>query len=188
MTHPAPAQLALYARGDLGFWNRRQVEHHLRQCGECAHETDEFIRIQEEMADACEDSPAELNGAAWQSLAAEMTANIRLGMAAGECVAPRFAIETRPRLTLALAGLAVLLVWAGLERPEVGTNPAMQTADESPTVEASESGIAVHGSGRSFTVAAPSGQNVIRTVSASGEVRSRYVDDTGVTIVNVSAE
>jgi anti-sigma factor RsiW len=192
--HFPPAQLALYARGDLGFWSRLGVERHLRRCGECADLAVEFSRLQEVIVDAAADLPSELNGPAWHRLASEMTANIRLAIAAGECVTPRFISQARPRLTLALAGLAVLLVWAGLERPAVfpGTTQLnAETGAESsatPTLEGSESGIAVRGSGRAFTVAAPAGQNTIRTVSARGEIRSRYVDDTGVTIVNVYAE
>lgn len=184
--HLPPAQLALYARGDIGFWNRLRAERHLRTCGECADLCDEFSRLQEEIGDASADLPWELNGPAWQSLASEMTANIRLAMAAGECVALPPVPQGRPRLTLALAGLAVLLVWAGLERPAAET--AVIESTTAPTLEGSESGVAVRGSGRAFTVASPAGQNTIRTVNARGEIRSRYVDDTGVTIVNVYAE
>lgn len=185
-THLPPAQIALHARGDLSFWSRLRTERHLRRCGECADLADEFSRLSEEIGGAATNLPSELNTPAWNALASEMTANIRLAIAAGECVAPRLTAPGRPRLTLALAGLAVLLVWAGLERPAVETGPVESAA--APTLEGSENGIAVRGLGRAFTVAAPAGPNTIRTVSAHGEIRSRYVDDTGVTIVDVSAE
>ncbi len=164
-THIPASQLALFSRGDLGFWYRRRVERHLRHCEECSRLTGEFLQLRQSLAQAAERLPVELNGDAWRSLASEMTANIRLGLAAGECVNVRPVLARRPAMAVALAGLALLIVLAGLERPKV-SNPQ-------PDLHASE---------RMLTVTPPAGIDVVRTVNTRGDIGTRYVDDTGVTI------
>jgi hypothetical protein len=160
----------------------------------------EFIQLQESLSRSADSMPAALGGelecSAWQSLASEMSANIRLGLSAGECVSlaekpSRVAFVSRPRLSLALAGLTVLAVLLAMEHPALhrATVPVpVQAQADLPTLEASGDETMVTSGDRGLSVPAPAGSNVIRTVSAHGAVRSRYVDDTGVTIVNVYAE
>jgi hypothetical protein len=194
-SHIPQTQLALYSRGDLGFWHRKLVERHLDRCEECAGAAIEFIQLQEGMGRSADQMPASLEGSAWQSLASEMSANIRLGLSAGECVSlaekPSRVAFVRPRLSLALAGLTVLAVLIAIEHPAMHHDPVpvpVQAQAGLPTLEASGDETMVTSGDRGLSVPAPVGSNVIRTVSAHGAVRSRYVDDTGVTIVNVYAE
>jgi hypothetical protein len=192
--HIPQTQLALYSRGDLGFWRRKLVERHVDRCEECAAAAVEFIQLQQSLRRSAESVP--LEGSAWQSLASEMSANIRLGLSAGECVSlaekpSRTGFANRSRLSLALAGLTVLAVLIAIEHPAIHRDPVPVQADLSnalPTLEASGDETMVSSGDRGLSVPAPAGSNVIRTVSAHGAVRSRYVDDTGVTIVNVYAE
>jgi anti-sigma factor RsiW len=194
--HIPQTQLALYSRGDVGFWRRKLVERHLDRCEECAAAALEFVRLQESLSRSADVMPAALDGSGWQSLASEMSANIRLGLSAGECVSfverpSRVALVTPPRLSLALAGLTVLAVLLAMENPVLhhAAVPAQAGLSNTlPTLEASGDETMVSSGDRGLSVPAPAGSNVIRTVSAHGAVRSRYVDDTGVTIVNVYAE
>ena len=195
-SHYSASILALYARRDLGFWKRRGIERHLVHCEACSVVVREFQAIREVLARDANSLPQGVTEADWSGIAREMQANIRLGLSAGECVAPRFVSVPRPRLTLALAGLAVLIVFSGLERPASRLespgiahpeNADVQTADVQ-TLESSGSGIQVRVAGQTLSVPAPQGREVIRTVDTRGELRSRYVDDSGVTIVNVYAE
>jgi hypothetical protein len=83
MPHPNESDLALYAGNDLGRFARLRVDWHLRNCGKCQQEVTEFSFLRAETA---RNSPEpEVN---WGRLAAEMKANIRLGLAAGECIGP----------------------------------------------------------------------------------------------------
>ena len=196
--HIPVTQLALYSRGDLGFWHRKLVERHLDRCEECAGAAVEFGQLQGSLRRSADHMPPVLEGSAWQSLASEMSANIRLGLSAGECVSvaepsPRTAFVSRPRLSFALAGLTVLAVLVAIEHPAlhrtpVAIAPPVQAQTGFSTLEASGDEVMVSSGDRGLSVPAPAGSNVISTVSAHGAVRSRYVDDTGVTIVNVYAE
>src|ERR1035438_5103753 len=81
MKHPNQAALALYAGGDLGFFARWRVERHLAKCEPCGEEVASFEATREIVTDL-----SEIPDIHWNGLAAEMKANIRLGLAAGECV------------------------------------------------------------------------------------------------------
>jgi hypothetical protein len=186
---PLP-QLALYSRGDLSFWMGWRVDRHLRHCDECAQLTTDFLGMHDQLTHTASEFPASLGGAAWQSLAAEMTANIHLGLAAGECVSVQPRLVVRPRIAFALAGLAILVVVAGIEN-SVPRPPAAPRAFEDAglrTLEASSNGIAVHSAGHMLSVSAPPGTDVIQTVNTRGDMHSRYTDDTGVTINAVYAD
>jgi len=186
-SHIPASQLALYSTGDLGFWTRRKMERHLAECEECSRLATRFATDREDLSETKFALPGGLSEARWAKLSREMTANIRLGLEAGECVGLSRAQVGRPRLTLALAGLAVLIVIAGLERPVIRPSGVPDNLDLR-TLESSQSGIEVRASGRVLAVPAPTGRDVIQTVDTRGEMRSRYVDDSGVTIINVYAE
>ncbi|MFZ0936327.1 MAG: hypothetical protein WA015_18545, partial [Bryobacteraceae bacterium] len=81
MKHPNQATLALHAGGDLGAIARWRARRHLARCAECREEIARFEQLRQFLPSLA-DSP-ELQ---WNRLAAEMKANIRLGLAAGECV------------------------------------------------------------------------------------------------------
>jgi hypothetical protein len=188
--HPAEADLALYAGGDLPFWQGLRMAWHLRACESCRHEVEQFraalasIR-EEETTSAVPD---------WESLEAEMRANIRLGWTAGELVRPERQRDALLRhdwrsLAVVSASLAVVAVvgWtlhrpggAAISRaPETGI--ALQSTAEGFSVRWSKEDAAWLGSGRAPVAAA---------VSWDGSVRAPFVDEeTGqVTIYNVAAQ
>ncbi len=190
--HVPETQLALYSRGDLGFWNRFRVRRHLQECDACAEIVSDYSGMEEQFSDMSGLLPPVLNEAAWQRLSAEMTANIRLGMAAGECVSEKRRMPVRPRLAAAFAGCAALAAVVMLEYPRIvpDYSRAAKPISGMRTLEADARGIAVSGDGRMLSVPSPAGRSadVIRTVNTRGDMRSRYVDDTGVTIVDVYAD
>ena len=81
MKHPDEATLALHAGGDLGLIARWRTNRHLSRCERCREEVAAFQGLREVLPDL-----AEMPEVPWNRLAAEMKANIRLGLAAGECV------------------------------------------------------------------------------------------------------
>ena len=81
--HPNEIQLSLYAGGDLSLLERIRTSLHVRGCERCRAEVAALESRREELRRAADEMPADLN---WERLAAEMTGNIRVGLAAGECV------------------------------------------------------------------------------------------------------
>ncbi len=182
MTHPKLEDLALYAGGDLSWWARRRMARHLGVCAYCRREVEQFSAERTWLEDAGADFP---QGVSWDRLAAEMKANIRLGLAAGECVGE---VETPPaRLawrTVAAVASVVVVVFCGwlLQRPE----PAVPAGW---VLEATPAGIGVVEDGRGLTLLHPDSGTVLLSVGAQGAMRARWVDtETGqVTIHHVYA-
>ena len=119
--HMKDTDLALYATGDLRPWQRAVVHLHVRQCERCSQTVEEFRADGRALRDAAAGLP---DGVDWARLSAEMTANIRVGLAAGECVSPRRVQRVRQWIpnswrpvalaSMVTAGLAALLVGANL--------------------------------------------------------------------------
>lgn len=112
MHHPNENDLALYAGNDLGRFDRLRVDWHLRTCGKCQQEVTEFSSQRAETMRSA--SEPDVN---WNRLAAEMKANIRLGLAAGECISP---VQGRDRAPsrwawAVLATSALIAIGAGSE-------------------------------------------------------------------------
>ena len=84
--HVKETDLALYASGDLRLWQRAAVHLHVRQCASCRERVEEFRADARMLREAAAKLPEGLD---WARLASEMTANIHVGLAAGECVSPR---------------------------------------------------------------------------------------------------
>jgi hypothetical protein len=186
MKHPDQASLALHAGGDLGWFARYRVERHVQQCDQCRAELDAFSATREIFTDL-----AEIPEVPWNRLAAEMKANIRLGLEAGECVrsgevplrdTPWF---TGARAAIALASIAALLVTGiVLERPA----PQIAYAEDF-AVQATSDGIQVRHGGQSMRLMNPDdlgpNQRVMYSTDAQGSMRARYVDpDTGNVTIN----
>jgi anti-sigma factor ChrR (cupin superfamily) len=74
MRHPDEFQLALFAGGDLGLWDRWQVGRHVSRCSTCESEVAALRASSEKVREALPDLPKDLN---WNRLAEEMTGNIR---------------------------------------------------------------------------------------------------------------
>ncbi len=188
MKHPDQAILALHAGGDLGWFARWRVERHLGQCDRCRDEVDAFVATREIITDL-----AEIPEVPWNRLAAEMRANIRLGLEAGEIVresdvplreTPWF---TGARAAVALASIVALLVTGILlERPD----PKLTASNEDFTVvQATADGIQVRTGGQALRLMNPDrldpNQRVMYSTDAQGSMRARYVDpDTGNVTIN----
>jgi hypothetical protein len=194
MKHPSQATLALYAGGDLGRWARWRAERHLEDCDECRGEIAGFAAVREIVPEL-----SEIPDVSWNRLAAEMKANIRLGLAAGECVRGgresnrRHPLFSGPRAAVAVASMVALLVTGlMLERPvprghDAGTFHAER--NEGGMVESVAHGIRVEQGGQALQLMHPGVDNVTYSVGAQGSMRARYVNQDGyVTINNVYVE
>lgn len=123
MKHALDTDLALYATGDLNWWAWLSTRLHVARCAVCLSrvEAHRFTRVH--VRELAAETPA---GVAWDRLAAEMAANIRVGLAAGECVTPRASRRSVPmgwRVAGVSAGFTALLIsawWINM--------PASQTA------------------------------------------------------------
>ena len=173
--------MALHAGGDLGFTARWRVARHLAHCGRCRDELAAFTAARETIAEL-----AEVPELPWSRLEAEMKANIRLGLAAGECVRVEAAAEGRgwmggARALVACATVAVLVVTGlVLERPQPRVTP------EAPdvVVEKTADGIQISDGREALGLTNPGASDVIYSVSAQG-MGARYVDPkTGYVTVN----
>jgi len=187
MRHPNQAALALHAGGDLAFFARWRMERHLARCERCRDEVAAFSDFREMLPGLAE--PPDLP---WNRMAAEMRANIRLGLAAGECVRPgerplrEHPLFTGARAAVAMASMAALVVTGlMLERP----TPALSTS-EGRVVENTANGIQVREGTGAFRLMNPGARNVTYSVGAAGSVSASYVDAKadGVTINKVYAE
>src|SRR5262249_22319752 len=143
---PNQTALALYAGGDLGFFARWRVERHLANCESCGQEITAFEATREIVTDL-----AEIPDIAWSRLAGEMKANIRLGLAAGECVrtSERPLRErtwfTGMRTAVALASIVTLAVTSLVVEPRTG-----ERVEEHTVLRGIQNGIEVRDSGRAF--------------------------------------
>jgi hypothetical protein len=179
MRHPAETDLALVAGGDCGRVSGFLLRRHVRDCRECAGKV---ARLEILRSDLALMASPELD---WNRLAAEMKANIRLGIEAGECVRDREPARQRnPRLTVAFASLAFLLV-AGLTMKSHVVPQAVETA-RNPVLESTGAGLELRDGLSSITLTSREGAVADQTVNAQGEIRARYVEHGAVTITNVS--
>lgn len=180
MRHPDLASLALLAGGELPVWARWRIRRHLRDCAQCRHELEGFRRRREWFREAAEELPAGLH---WNRLAAEMRANIQLGLAAGECVggASRRRVWLSWRTAAALASIAVVVVggwWLHLPH-----SPARASRDV--VVEATAEGIELKENEGALTLIHSASAPVMISASAEGAITARFIDDeTGLVTVN----
>ena len=183
--HPSEASLALFAGGELGRWRRWSLERHVAACAECRRDISDFSTLRAEASQM-----AELPGISWNRLAADMKANIRLGLEAGECVTrrPVARVIFSARALAACFSLAALLVASVfLERP---APRVAEIKSSEPVLESSVAGIQVREGGQTIMLLNNTRKRDERDVDylATGStMRARYVDaDTGnVTINNV---
>jgi hypothetical protein len=186
MRHPKETTLALHSSGDLGWFAAWRTERHLAKCERCREELAGFREMREMLPDM-----AELADVQWNRLAAEMRANIRLGLAAGECVGEAEDPEGEPsppfntaRAVLAFAVVFTLIVTGlVLERPA----PTVHAAE--PMALATADGIQMRSGDRGFGLMHDGASGVINIVTTRG-IGARYTDpETGlVTMTKVDVE
>jgi len=184
MKHLTEADLAVYAGGEVGLWGRLRTARHLKYCAGCARLVRDF-RALRDWTRAQNQLP---EGVDWLQLSAEMKANIRVGLAAGECVAAPAA--ARGRLWRPAVVLPVLLVmvlgWWLQSWPPPPVPAAERIVPAGPVVRAKADSIEVEQDGHALALLYPRAAQVTLTASGQG-LRARYVDaETGyVTISHV---
>lgn len=190
--HPAPEVLALYARRDLDLWALVRAGAHVQRCGQCAGEVRGLRQALTTLRSAASELPPGLD---WDEMAAEMRANIRLGLSAGAIVAEppvtgRVSRDGWPwQLGVVMASVAMVAVVSWMLPTSESANH--QLAVRAPAfLEAQAEGLALQDRGSALTLLNPSKTAVTTTVNWDGGARASYVDsETGqVTIHHVSAQ
>jgi hypothetical protein len=192
MNHPREDSLALYAGGELGLLARWKVGRHVAGCDECGRSVSQFRSAREQLLSTRADLPPGVN---WNRQAEEMTANIHVGLAAGECVGAPASRILRPRwhkavilapVIVPLLALLVIGVWFVRPRPQASQPQWV----DGIVIQATAEAIELRQGDRMLSLRHPSAGDVTVAANAQGTVRARYVDpETGqVTIHNVSAQ
>lgn len=175
--HPSESRLALYAGRDLGLWERFRISRHLNRCERCQRYVNGLADIREWIGAQAEEIPVEVD---WGRLAVEMRANIRLGLAAGQCVAeaPPAKVTLARWRTPALVSPVLVVVVAGwiLLSLHPPLSPFIAGSRHEVVLQAGSAGIGLEKDGRGMQLLSPAGQDVIASVRGETAVRSRYVD------------
>jgi hypothetical protein len=183
MDHPLENDLALLAGGEAGRIRRFLLDRHVRTCAVCRETVAEYRELRSELS---EPGLPDLN---WNFLAAEMRANIRLGLEAGACVRSTQVFRRwNPRLGIAFAGLT-LLVGSGFFLRDVRPLRYLPTAAASEAattvLRSTGSAVEIRTGARSLALLNHHGNAVNQTVSAQGDIGTRYIDsETGSVIIN----
>jgi len=212
-THVAETDLALYFTGDLPVLRRAQVWLHVRNCRSCHARILSYQADRQNRLAGANELPEGLD---WDQLSAEMTANIHLGLAAGECVAPRSRRNSRyatraswmfPWRPAALAaGVAVLVSaawWLNMPPSDTealtrvmhgiahgGRRSVLPDDPPGPVVEATSAGVELRENGSALQVSQSGLHPLTVSVSIQGSASAHYIDtDTGqMTITSVYAQ
>ncbi len=208
LRHPSEIQLALFAGGDLGVWDRWRVRRHVSACSGCDSQVQAFRAASAQVREVAAELPKDLN---WDRLSDEMTGNIRVGLAAGEAIA-RFdkpILGRGPRrlgwnAALVLAGATAVFgiaFWTSLPQPQADNLLAVfqrirsgrigtlvqrtALAQDGVVLEASSSLLEVKENGRTLTLMHPRSDGVTVSISMKGSAGLRYVDaDSGQVTTN----
>jgi putative zinc finger protein len=197
--HPTETQLALYAGGDLSLLERWRIRRHAASCGPCREQVEGLSAARIEVRQTATALPPDLN---WNRLANEMSANIRLGLEAGECIAgfeKRTAPARPPRLgwnaAMVLASATAVMgvtIWLSLPKDEAGRLAATLSSirwnrvgtlipgelpvTDSVVIEASPSALEIKENGGAMSLLHPSSGEVTVSVGLQGSAGVRYVD------------
>lgn len=198
MKHPGEIELALFAGGDLGFFQRRLLRKHVRHCEGCRSEVEALRGAAGQLREVADELP---DGVNWTHLSQEMTGNIRVGLAAGECVGPE-PRERRRSLGWHAAGvmaaafvIGIGAMWWNIPRglprinsPVTHAGPAQQ---DRVVFDASQFSIdltAANGGKMSFLSSRSDSSrsgSVAVSVNMQGSARAQYVDaDTDQVTIN----
>jgi hypothetical protein len=194
--HPGENILALHASGDLDLRDRLRVALHVRGCGACSRQVANYQSLRADLASIQATSDERLSD--WDRLSEEMTANIRLGISAAECVGP--ARKGRSYFAgffwnpaVMAAGAFVLLTGAFLlNMPLDRIGRLWHLKDQSGLVlESTSSGIEMRRDGLAvISVHHPDRKSHDVAANLDGSMSAGYVDDeTGqYTIINVAGQ
>ncbi len=198
--HIGETELALFISDDLNLLRRAKVRLHIANCDPCRARVEIYRLDRDRLRQQASELPP---GVDWDRLAAEMTANIRDGLAAGECVASRAKKHLKLGWQAAAAAAAlVFLIGAALwlnfppadkevlgsaMRQLVGGRSHAPIEEMGPVVEASATGIELRENGGALKISQGTLRPVAVSVSAQGSASANYVDaDTGqMTITSV---
>jgi hypothetical protein len=191
MKHPGEYNLALLAGGEAGTFHRFRLDRHVRNCEDCQEKIAEFQALRKHLADT------EFPEVNWSSLAAEMRANIYVGLEAGACVRDTRTGKSRlgklwvgknwnPQFAVAFASL-VVLVGAGFFLTDARLHRVTVAEAAAPVLQPTASGIELRKGTESFAFLDRTGVRTDQTVNAQGTIEARYINnETGsVTITNV---
>lgn len=203
MKHPGESELALFAGGDLGLLSRWRVGRHLRHCDRCRSELAAFRHGRETIGALADEMPAGVN---WTRLAQEMTGNIRVGLAAGECVGPAPTLRRRSlgwhAMAVMAAAFAIMIgaLWIKMPKEQtdhlftslrsirwnrIGTTLRAPAVSDSVVLEASPSSIDLKANGGAMSFLTSRTDGVAVSVSMQGSAGAQYVDvDTGQVTIN----
>lgn len=190
--HIRESDLALTSAGDLGLAGKLRVWLHVRRCPHCAAALQEFRSLRQALQSSAGDEI--LSPAAWAELSREMTANIRLGLAAGSIVDRRSedrAFTPDPagwRVAVVMATLTVVLAGGWLLRRPVPAGGGL--APLSAVAEASAEGVGIHEGQAGMMLLGPDRESSVMLAGSAGGARARFIDEqTGqVTIHHVALE
>ena len=191
MKHPSIETLALFAGGELPFLQKWSTRRHVRSCDSCQSEVRAFHEASRAAVHETEIMP---EGVHWESLSAEMRANIHLGIEASEAISAYRPVEPQGMPSLswhavtlggAAACVAMFLYWNSALRKQ--EHLAAMRAPAPIVVNASKEGVEISDGARGLSLTNPvnSQSGVLVTVSTSGAAATRYVDqDSGQITVN----
>jgi hypothetical protein len=184
MKHPGEYNLSLLAGGEAGAFHRFRLDRHVRNCEDCQEKVTEFQALRKHLADT------EFPEVNWNSLAAEMRANIHVGLEAGACVRDTHMSKSwSPQFAVAFASL-VVLVGAGFFLTDSRLHRVTVAEAAAPVLQPTASGIELRKGKDSFAFLDDKGVRMDQTVNANGAIEARYInDETGsVTITNVQLQ
>jgi hypothetical protein len=193
--HPSESDLALLAGGDCAWWQGLRLRRHVTRCGDCRDALASFSELRSAVRES--DLPGfAANDPAWDRMASEMRANIRLGLAAGECVGEAPVAEDDvphrawvPRFAIGMASV-VLLAGAGIFLRSLLPHGDLPGVAHSAVVESSGTGVEVRTDSGSMTLLNHGDEAGNQTVTSQGAVQTSSIDgNTGtVTITSVYVE
>jgi hypothetical protein len=184
MMHPSESELSLFAGGDLGLLERWRIARHLHRCDSCDASVRSFKDMAGVLAGGLDEMPAGLN---WDRLAREMTGNIRVGLAAGECVGEAVTRRDnhgwRAAAVVCSATLLLFVAW-------FLNIPHKPVQEDAIALRKTDVGIQLKQGGGAMTLLNSRASSPVISSSSPGQLRSRYVDDetNQVTINNVYAQ
>jgi hypothetical protein len=186
MIHPSASELALYSGGDAGLLERWRVRLHLASCDTCRAEVAAYRAASEGLVEDTADLPANLQ---WDRLAAEMTANIHVGLEAAECVAPARHGGFHPvwRAAALVTAMSLIVVMAWFLNP--APSPVRHALRGAPGIELrnTSTGLELNENGSSLVILYGRGTETPRPIISSepGGLRARVVDaETGQITIN----